>query len=412
MFKWLDLLEKEFDRSFVQLDLLLGEVEEENKQVTNEGRDKLGIISSCFSQLCHKAQTLAQMNCKLEAEVVNLQTDYFTSSSKSKTENEENEKLVLQLHEAQLKNAKSEGLPVDELHAKISSELEEWKIDRQALNRARVSAALFEEENQKLHREILSLQDDLFGARLASKYLDKELAGRIQQIQLLGREIKNNDYERLWNQLEAEIHLHRHKTVIRACQATLGDGPASLNGAVPGAVGVVRRVVINKCEKEGLGLAIVGGKQLGTPILISEIYAGKAASQSRNVYVGDAILSVNGIDLRNLKHNDAVKILTDQDGQVELELLYISPEEGAAKLTRLESHDVSTSMGPSTYANLTAKGADELPEVPQDEPITDIPDKTEETSLALTNDPEVESLKSETVALDSLRSEIESHSEK
>jgi len=57
--------------------------------------------------------------------------------------------------------------------------------------------------------------------------LDKELAGRIQQIQLLGREIKNNDYERLWNQLEAEIHLHRHKTVIRACQATLGDGPGT-----------------------------------------------------------------------------------------------------------------------------------------------------------------------------------------
>ena len=118
MFKWLDLLEKEFDRSFVQLDLLLGEVEEENKQVTNEGtcvllsmdiltknlgRDKLGIISSCFSQLCHKAQTLAQMNCKLEAEVVNLQTDYFSSSAKTKTENEENEKLVLQLHEAQVK---------------------------------------------------------------------------------------------------------------------------------------------------------------------------------------------------------------------------------------------------------------------------------------------------------------------
>jgi len=50
--------------------------------------------------------------------------------------------------------------------------------------------------------------------------------------------------------------------------------------------------------------------------LVSEIYAGKAASQSRNVYVGDAILSVNGIDLRNLKHNDAVKILTDQEGQV------------------------------------------------------------------------------------------------
>ena len=42
---------------------------------------------------------------------------------------------------------------------------------------------------------------------------------------------------------------------------------ASLTGAVPGAVGVIRRVVINKHEKDGLGMAIVGGTQLGTPIL-------------------------------------------------------------------------------------------------------------------------------------------------
>ena len=33
----------------------------------------------------------------------------------------------------------------------------------------------------------MDFKDDLFGARLASKYLDKELAGRIQQIQLLGK---------------------------------------------------------------------------------------------------------------------------------------------------------------------------------------------------------------------------------
>ena len=59
-----------------------------------------------------------------------------------------------------MKNAKNDGLPVDELHSKISAELEEWKIDRQALNRAQVSSSLFEKENQKLHREILSLQVD------------------------------------------------------------------------------------------------------------------------------------------------------------------------------------------------------------------------------------------------------------
>lgn len=41
---------------------------------------------------------------------------------------------------------------------------------------------------------------------------------RIQQIQLLGRDMRGAEHDRLWNQLEAEIHLHRHKTVIRACR--------------------------------------------------------------------------------------------------------------------------------------------------------------------------------------------------
>ena len=41
---------------------------------------------------------------------------------------------------------------------------------------------------------------------------------RIQQIQLLGRDIRVPNHENLWNQLEAEIHLHRHKTIIRACR--------------------------------------------------------------------------------------------------------------------------------------------------------------------------------------------------
>ena len=30
--------------------------------------------------------------------------------------------------------------------------------------------------------------------------------------------MKGAEHDKLWNQLEAEIHLHRHKTVIRACR--------------------------------------------------------------------------------------------------------------------------------------------------------------------------------------------------
>jgi len=41
---------------------------------------------------------------------------------------------------------------------------------------------------------------------------------RIQQIQLLGRNLRGSTHDNLWTQLEAEIHLHRHKSVIRACR--------------------------------------------------------------------------------------------------------------------------------------------------------------------------------------------------
>ena len=37
----------------------------------------------------------------------------------------------------------------------------------------------------------------------------------------IGRDIRGDEYEQVWNQLEAEIHLHRHKTVIRACRQNL-----------------------------------------------------------------------------------------------------------------------------------------------------------------------------------------------
>ncbi|CAG9815889.1 unnamed protein product [Phaedon cochleariae] len=45
------------------------------------------------------------------------------------------------------------------------------------------------------------------------------------------------------------------------------------------------------------------------PILISKIFKGMAADQTDQLYVGDAILSVNGEDLRDATHDEAVKAL-------------------------------------------------------------------------------------------------------
>ena len=44
------------------------------------------------------------------------------------------------------------------------------------------------------------------------------------------------------------------------------------DGHSPGQIGMIRRVVLHKDQEHGLGLAVIGGKQLGVPIL------GKSAS--------------------------------------------------------------------------------------------------------------------------------------
>ena len=60
------VLEKEFDKAFVDVDLLLGEIDPDQADITYEGRQKMTSLSSCFAQLCHKAQTVSQINHKLE----------------------------------------------------------------------------------------------------------------------------------------------------------------------------------------------------------------------------------------------------------------------------------------------------------------------------------------------------------
>lgn len=66
MFRWLEVLEKEFDKAFVDVDMLLGEIDPDQVDITYEGRQKMTSLSSCFAQLCHKMQTVFQLNHKLE----------------------------------------------------------------------------------------------------------------------------------------------------------------------------------------------------------------------------------------------------------------------------------------------------------------------------------------------------------
>lgn len=94
-----------------------------------------------------------------------------------------------------------------------------------------------------------------------------------------------------------------------------GDFPVSLDGSSE----AVRKVRVVKQESGGLGISIKGGRENRMPILISKIFPGLAADQSRALRVGDAILSVNGNDLREATHDLAVQALKKAGKEVTLE---------------------------------------------------------------------------------------------
>ena len=92
---------------------------------------------------------------------------------------------------------------------------------------------------------------------------------------------------------------------------------------VPESVANQKRLVrVVKSDNNGLGISIKGGKENKMPILISKIFKGMAADQTEQLYVGDAILSVNGEDLRDATHDEAVKALKRAGKVVELEGMY------------------------------------------------------------------------------------------
>ncbi|XP_073229280.1 Golgi-associated PDZ and coiled-coil motif-containing protein-like [Porites lutea] len=349
MFRWLDLLEKEFDKTFVDLDILLGEIDPDQSEITYDGRQKMTQLSSSFAQLVHKAQTIFQGNAKLEAELVALRHDLVEERAAKQVLEKEVNNLLLQLHAVQLQLHSNAGMPLDSenIKNKLENEMMRYKTDAMKETRMECQIKQIEKENVGLRNHIFSLQGEVYGARLAAKYLDKELAGRIQQIQLLGRDMRGSEHDQLWNQIEAEIHLHRHKTVIRACRGR--KDPNNKTPAPPPpkpeeleseedaeskarkrrGIGEPRTVVIHKEKTEGLGISITGGKEHGVPIIVSEIHEGLPVDRSGGLYVGDAILAVNGIDLQEAKHSEAVKVLSAVHGEITLEVLYVAPDDSS-----------------------------------------------------------------------------------
>ncbi|NXK86562.1 SNTA1 protein, partial [Formicarius rufipectus] len=96
-----------------------------------------------------------------------------------------------------------------------------------------------------------------------------------------------------------------------------------------------------------------GGRENKMPILISKIFKGLAADQTEALYVGDAILSVNGTDLSEATHDEAVQALKKTGKEVVLEVKYmkeISPyfkNSSAGATVSWDSSPAAPQKGPS-----------------------------------------------------------------
>ncbi|KAJ8976647.1 hypothetical protein NQ317_009110 [Molorchus minor] len=299
--------------------------------------------------------------CCLRAELIHMRAELVEAKSKKEVLESELHNLLLQLHSSQLSklpdslgNKRQDHHLKPDVHAikkkleaeirqspirRISKENDELKFSQLAIEPAHYKAetAQLQSENAALRNEVLALTSEVYGAKLAAKYLDKELAGRIQQLQLLGREMRGDVRDKLWRQLESEILLQRHKTVVRACRrnSTLNN-PEKCLKSVPEPVmegteqfGDIRSVLVKRKPDQGLGISITvrwsRAWSSDTDIRIGAKRPG--SSFSEQLYIGDAILFVNEIDLRNACHTEAVKILQQQQGDCTLQVQYIAADD-------------------------------------------------------------------------------------
>ncbi len=397
-FKWAEILEREFDKNFLELD-----VDEKTEKA-------LSGLGSCFAQAIHKAQTVFQANAKQEAELLHLREELAEAKATEDKLEAEKKYLVCRLQTALLENHKLRHNDVDaanvnvhDVGRRLAEELEAVEKEKVDWNARKVEerAKRLAVENAALRKTQVELEGELVGARLDAKYLDKELAGRIQQIQILlaGGGTSHERKQRVWSHIEAEMRLQRSKTISNMCYSkqkvkeagnercsnndnsdSASSRKSSLNNSVSGSV---KQVHVHKSDAEELGMAILGGREHGLPVMISEVFPNTAVGRSRKICAGDVILAVNGDSFEGLGHHEAVKYLSALRGAIRFDLesrVDDTEIDGVCDMTR-RFYDVfdpsATSRSPTAFpgtakdisgssATSTAQDEDESrPELPQ-----------------------------------------------
>ncbi|XP_055234660.2 gamma-2-syntrophin isoform X8 [Gorilla gorilla gorilla] len=93
-----------------------------------------------------------------------------------------------------------------------------------------------------------------------------------------------------------------------------------------------RTVTLRRQPVGGLGLSIKGGSEHNVPVVISKIFKDQAADQTGMLFVGDAVLQVNGIHVENATHEEVVHLLRNAGDEVTITVEYLREAPAFLKL--------------------------------------------------------------------------------
>uniref|UniRef100_A0A8C4QPK8 PDZ domain-containing protein n=1 Tax=Eptatretus burgeri TaxID=7764 RepID=A0A8C4QPK8_EPTBU len=63
-------------------------------------------------------------------------------------------------------------------------------------------------------------------------------------------------------------------------------------------------VILRRQRDGGFGLSVKGGAEHNVPVVVSKIFKDQAVNQTGVLFVGDAILQVNGINVTTCTHDE------------------------------------------------------------------------------------------------------------
>ena len=305
-------------------------------------KPELVSIALSFAKLMNKSLLATERATQLENQVCMLQREICTLRALATN----NHELCLSQNVGQTLTSKLQRKPkASNLIAFKAAVEQEMDYQIQAQNKA-MQAMEQQYKNQ------------IFGLTLVVEYLKKEIAGRIQQMQIYEfvygteeetDEKKISQLSNIWTQIVYEIALHRHKTIVRLANISdkNRDEASSEYTSVDQEIDNLCTLLTNGCPATGpqfvnfgqlgqshhasfyiekgkpIGLWISGGADRYMPLIIQKVEVGSVAASCGQLSAGDIILSIQNFDMIGTTQLYAAQLLKSLSGWCRLGIVRI-----------------------------------------------------------------------------------------